>query len=68
MRARLALFAAAFVIGTASASQQSMQDDAVAKSHAAIGNMLPAIGFVDTEGRKVDLADFQGRPLFVTLV
>ena len=62
------LIAAALLVGPASGSQQTVREDAVAKSQAAIGRVLPAIEFVDSDGRIVNISDFRGRPLLVSLV
>ncbi len=68
MRTWIALLAAGMALAQAGASEQSMQDKALAVSQAAVGNALPELEFVDTRGRAVNLADFRGRPLLVTLV
>ncbi len=62
------LFAALVMNGSAIASQQTMQDEAVALSEAAVGNLLPALVFSDTEGRAVTLAGLRGKPVLVSLV
>ncbi len=68
MRIAPVLIAAAFLIGPVNGSQESVQRDALTKSQAAIGSALPAIDFVDSDGRAVNIADFRGRPLIVNLV
>ena len=57
-----------FFAGTTVALSQSLEDQAAALSEAAIGNSLPPLSFVDTQGRKVELAHFRGKPVLVSLV
>jgi len=50
------------------AAGSSDADDALALSRRALGNTLPDLHFVSTTGRSVQLADYRGRPLLVSLV
>lgn len=68
MRLVMCLFAILFVIAPASASEQSLEEQAVARSEAAIGGQLPALTFTDTRGGKVALQDLRGKPLLISLV
>lgn len=43
-------------------------DDAVAVSQAAIGEKLEALVLTDSQGRPVNLADYQGRPLLISMI
>ena len=54
-------------IASASAAQATLPDP-VAVSEAAIGNQLPSMTFIDTNGKKVALDDFRGKPLLISLV
>ncbi|MGI9378661.1 MAG: SCO family protein [Methyloligellaceae bacterium] len=57
-----------FFTGTTVAFSQSLEDEAIALSEAAIGNVLPPLSFIDTQGRKVAISQFQGKPVLVSLV
>ena len=68
MKLAMCLFAILLLIAPASATQQTLEDQAVARSEAAIGKQLPALTFVDTRGAKIALADLRGKPLLISLV
>lgn len=69
MRRALAIVAAAgLVAGSAPAHGAVEAAGAIQASGRAIGNATAAYAFTDTEGRRVTLADFRGKPLVVSLV
>ena len=68
MRLVMCLFAVLIMIAPASATQQTLEDQAIAQSEAAIGKQLPSLTFSDTQGAKVTLADLRGKPLLISLV
>lgn len=68
MKLAMCLFAILLLIAPASATQQTLEDQAVARSEAAIGKQLPALTFVDTRGAKITLAELRGKPLLISLV
>jgi len=63
---RLALAAIAFVAASAHATLDP--DRAIAASRAAVGSTPAPAAFTDTQGRRVTLADFRGKPLVVSFV
>ena len=67
MRRALALLAAAFVACAARAGPID-PDRALAASRAAIGSEPRDAAFTDSDGRRVSLAGFRGRPLVVSFV
>lgn len=44
------------------------EDAALEKSRAAVGNSVGGLRFVDAEGRRIYLAQFQGKPLVVNMI
>lgn len=52
----------------APATSKQIVDDPIAVSEAAVGRLLPALTFTDTQGKAIDLADLHGKPLLVSLV
>ena len=68
MKSLAVLFIAALLVGQAAAQSSAETDDPFDVSQAALGGSLPNIAFVDTENRPVRLADFNGKPLVVSLV
>lgn len=68
MRLGLNLLAALLMIVPAAATSQSADESAAARSEAAIGQSLPALTFIDTEGKSVELASLRGKPLLVSLI
>ena len=68
MRLVMCLFAIVFMIAPASATQQDIEDQAIALSEAAIGKQLPSLRFSDTSGAEVLLSDLRGKPLLISLV
>src|SRR5688500_6938966 len=65
MRALIALLAAAAALhaGAALDSQRALE-----ASRAAIGSQPAPHAFTDTDGRRVTLADYRGKPLVVSFV
>ncbi len=68
MRFVLGLVAILIAGAPAQASQQSPEDEAVALSEAAIGNVLPPLVFTDIEGKRVTLSGMRGKPVLVSMV
>ena len=68
MRLVMCLFAILIMIAPASATQPTLEDQAIAQSEAAIGQQLPPLTFSDTKGVKIALADLRGKPLLISLV
>ncbi|MDH3740016.1 MAG: SCO family protein [Hyphomicrobiales bacterium] len=68
MRLVLCLFAIIVMIVPASATQNELEDQAAARSEAAIGNLLPPSNFVDTQGRQVTLEQLRGKPVLISMV
>lgn len=68
MRFVLCLFAILLVIAPASATPQTLEEQAIARSEAAIGKKLPSLVFSDTRGGKIALADLRGKPLLISLI
>ena len=68
MRLVMCLAAILFMIAPASATQQTLEDQAIARSEAAIGKQLPSLMFSDTRGGRIALTDFRGKPLLISLV
>lgn len=68
MRLSLYLLAALLMITPASAVSRSPEERAMALSEAAIGQQLPPLTFIDTEGKKIDLATLRGKPVLVSLI
>ncbi len=62
------LLAILLLIEPAGASAQSLEDDAAAISEAAIGNLLPALRFNDSDGKAVNFTSFRGKPVLVSMV
>ncbi len=50
------------------ASPQTLKENAVVRSEAAIGQQLPPMTFTDVNNSKVRLADLRGKPLLISLV
>jgi protein SCO1/2 len=55
-------------IAPANAISKSVVDDAITLSEAAIGNQLPALMFVDTNGNNFEIAELRGKPILVSLI
>ena len=68
MKALTVLACTALLAFPARATEQALLDDAVAKSRAVVGQMIPSIDFVDTKGRVVNLTEYRGQPLLVSLI
>ena len=69
MRWLVCLIAIVLMIASVNASEEkSPEDTATELSSAAIGNLLPALAFFDTDGRKVELSDLRGKPVLISLV
>lgn len=64
----LTFLAAVLLISPAAAGERVSQADALTLSQAAVGGRLPDLSFVDTEGRRVRLSDYQGRPLLISML
>jgi protein SCO1/2 len=66
---RFASLLAALMFQFAGSAKSDERADALFDvSQTALGQSLPDITFVDTEGKKVSLRDFRGRPLLVSLI
>lgn len=46
----------------------SNAEEAITLSQAALGQQLPDLAFTDTEGRRVRLSDYRGKPLLVSMI
>ena len=46
----------------------SKAEEAITLSQAALGQTLPDVAFTDTEGRKVRLSDYRGKPLLISMI
>lgn len=68
MRLALCLFAVFLMIAPASASEQTLEEQAAARSEGAIGTQLPALTFVDTQNRKIALSELRGKPVLISLI
>jgi protein SCO1/2 len=72
MRLPAARFACVLIALTfqvaASAKSNERADALFESSQMALGQSLPDLSFIDTEGKKVSLSEFRGKPLLVTLV
>jgi len=68
MRLSLFLVAALLMSAPASATSQSPEENAAARSEAAIGELLPQLTFTDTEGKSVALSALRGKPVLVSLI
>lgn len=71
IRSALAVMLLGWAIGAGSATGAPANErvqETLRQSQAAIGGSLPDVVFTDTEGRRVRLADFRGKPLLVTLL
>lgn len=68
MRLGLTLVLLLLMIAPVQAASQSPDELAAARSEAAIGQSLPPLTFIDTEGKKIELASLQGKPLLVSLI
>jgi len=68
MRLALSLVALLLTITTAPGAQQTIEEQAIARSEAAVGNLLPPMTFVDTQGRRIALTELRGKPLLISLV
>ncbi len=64
----VSLLAAALLAGTAARADEQAARSALETSQAAIGNTLPALEFIASDGRPVTLASLGGRPLVLSLV
>ena len=67
MKTAVGLLAILLPIVTAGVVHASMPDP-VAVSEAAIGNQLPSMTFTDTDGKKISLDTFRGKPLLISMV
>ena len=70
-RFRLSVILAACLAMPCAAAQDSKpwdRDAALAHSQAAIGNPLPDLELTNSDGRRVSLADFRGKPVLVSLI
>lgn len=66
-RTAFALIALTFPLaGLAKSNERA--DALLDTSQAALGQSLPDLSFVDTEGKTVNLSEFRGKPLLVTLL
>jgi protein SCO1/2 len=43
-------------------------EEAMARSQSALGQIVPDLGFTDSEGRAVTLAQYRGKPLLISLI
>jgi protein SCO1/2 len=68
VRAWLAAALSCLLAAPALAHEPATAEEALAGSEAALGRVLPELGFVDTAGQARTLAEFRGRPLLVSLV
>ncbi len=67
-----------FASGQADAAQQNLSkgqadpvfdgDAAMVKSRQAAGNSIAGLRFVDAQGKRINLADYQGKPLIINMV
>ncbi len=62
------LLAALLTIISTSALSRTIEENAAALSEAAIGGTVPPLKFVDSRGNRVNLSDFRGKPLLISLV
>ncbi len=62
------LVAMLFMINPAIASQNTIEEKAIALSEAAIGSQLPSITFTNSDGSKITLDELRGKPLLISLV
>lgn len=67
MKAAVGVLAILLSIVAAGSALANMPDP-IAVSEAAVGNQLPPMTFTNTDGKKVALDDFRGKPLLVSLV
>jgi protein SCO1/2 len=68
MRFVLYLLTVLFAIAPSNAFSHSTENNAIASSEAAIGNRLPSLMFVDTNGNNIGLDELRGKPVVVSLI
>ncbi|MBT8062187.1 MAG: SCO family protein [Xanthomonadales bacterium] len=67
----LLLALAGWLVITVSSAQEGStwdQDSALAHSQAAIGNQMPGLALTNSDGRRVSLADYRGKPVLISMI
>lgn len=68
MKLALLLLTIFSLIYSSNLCAQNLEEDAVKKSDAAIGNILPSLSLINRQGKTVKLNQFRGQPLLISLV